>query len=212
MSDTKQAPAAQRLVYIVDDDEAVRDATSMLMQSVGLAVETYARADAFLSAYSSDVIACLVLDVRMPGMSGTELQGVLKERGIDVPIIFITGHGDVPMAVNALQAGAVDFLQKPFRQQELLDRVNAVLDEEAELRASLADRASIQQELDSLTPREQDVMTHLMDGEANKVIAIELGISERTVEIHRARVFEKLGVRNVARLVRKVMAARQATG
>ncbi|MBR9813363.1 response regulator transcription factor [bacterium] len=199
----------ERLVYIVDDDEAVRDSTSMLMQSVGLAVETYPRADAFLSAYRDDVIACLVLDVRMPGMSGTELQSVLKERGIDVPIIFITGHGDVPMAVNALQAGAVDFLQKPFRQQELLDRVNAVLDEEAALRTSLADRASIQQELDSLTPREQDVMRYLMDGEANKVIAIELGISERTVEIHRARVFEKLGVRNVARLVRKVMAARQ---
>lgn len=199
----------ERLVYIVDDDEAVRDSTSMLMQSVGLAVETYPRADAFLSAYRDDVIACLVLDVRMPGMSGTELQSVLKERGIDVPIIFITGHGDVPMAVNALQAGAVDFLQKPFRQQELLDRVNAVLDEEAALRTSLADRASIQQELESLTPREQDVMRYLMDGEANKVIAIELGISERTVEIHRARVFEKLGVRNVARLVRKVMAARQ---
>lgn len=199
----------ERLVYIVDDDEAVRDSTGMLMQSVGLAVETYPRADAFLSAYRDDVIACLVLDVRMPGMSGTELQSVLKERGIDVPIIFITGHGDVPMAVNALQAGAVDFLQKPFRQQELLDRVNAVLDEEAALRASLADRASIQHELESLTPREQDVMRYLMDGEANKVIAIELGISERTVEIHRARVFEKLGVRNVARLVRKVMAARQ---
>ena len=208
MSKTKTG--VERLVYIVDDDEAVRDSTGLLMQSVGLAVEAYPRADAFLNAYRDDVIACLVLDVRMPGMSGTELQSVLKERGIDVPIIFITGHGDVPMAVNALQAGAVDFLQKPFRQQELLDRVNMVLDEEAALRDSLADRASIQQELDSLTPREQDVMGYLMDGEANKVIAIELGISERTVEIHRARVFEKLGVRNVARLVRKVMAARQA--
>lgn len=210
MSKAGDGAGVERLVYIVDDDEAVRDSTGMLMQSVGLKVETYPRADAFLNAFRSDVIACLVLDVRMPGMSGTELQSVLKERGIDVPIIFITGHGDVPMAVNALQAGAVDFLQKPFRQQELLDRVNMVLDEEAALRASLADRASIQQELDSLTPREQDVMKYLMDGEANKVIAIELGISERTVEIHRARVFEKLGVRNVARLVRKVMAARQA--
>ena len=210
MSKAGDGAGVERLVYIVDDDEAVRDSTGMLMQSVGLKVETYPRADAFLNAFRSDVIACLVLDVRMPGMSGTELQSVLKERGIDVPIIFITGHGDVPMAVNALQAGAVDFLQKPFRQQELLDRVNMVLDEEAALRASLADRASIQQELDSLTPREQDVMKYLRDGEANKVIAIELGISERTVEIHRARVFEKLGVRNVARLVRKVMAARQA--
>lgn len=210
MTTSDESAGGERLVYIVDDDEAVRDSTGLLMQSVGLAVETYARADAFLSAYRSDAIACLVLDVRMPGMSGTELQSVLKDRGIDVPIIFITGHGDVPMAVNALQAGAVDFLQKPFRQQELLDRVNTVLDEEAALRESLADRASIQQELESLTPREQDVMKYLMDGEANKVIAIELGISERTVEIHRARVFEKLGVRNVARLVRKVMAARQA--
>lgn len=209
MTKSDKPTDGERLVYIVDDDEAVRDSTSLLMQSVGLAVETYPRADAFLNAFRSDAIACLVLDVRMPGMSGTELQSVLKERGIDVPIIFITGHGDVPMAVNALQAGAVDFLQKPFRQQELLDRVNMVLDEEAALRESLADRASIQQELESLTPREQDVMKYLMDGEANKVIAIELGISERTVEIHRARVFEKLGVRNVARLVRKVMAARQ---
>ena len=178
------------------------------MQSVGLTAETFGRADDFLNALNPDRLACLVLDVRMPGMSGMELQQTLKDRGIDLPIIFITGHGDVPMAVKALQAGAVDFLQKPFRQQELLDKVNAALSEERELRAALADRSVIKEQIASLTPREHDVLHHLMEGDANKVIAIDLGISERTVEIHRARVFEKLDVRNVARLVRKVMAAR----
>lgn len=199
----------QAVVYIVDDDEAVRDSTAMLMQSVGLHVETFARADAFLNELDASRVACLVLDVRMPGMSGMELQQTLKDRGIDLPIIFITGHGDVPMAVKALQAGATDFLQKPFRQQELLDKVNAALTEERELRAALADRAAIKEQIASLTPREHDVLHHLMEGHANKVIAIELGISERTVEIHRARVFEKLDVRNVARLVRKVIAVRE---
>ena len=198
----------QAVVYIVDDDEAVRDSTGLLMQSVGLTAETFGRADDFLNALNPDRLACLVLDVRMPGMSGMELQQTLKDRGIDLPIIFITGHGDVPMAVKALQAGAVDFLQKPFRQQDLLDKVNAALSEERELRAALADRSVIKEQIASLTPREHDVLHHLMEGDANKVIAIDLGISERTVEIHRARVFEKLDVRNVARLVRKVMAAR----
>lgn len=192
----------QAIVYIVDDDRGVRDSLSLLLKSVGLENETYESAADFLAAYRPDRVSCLVADIRMPGISGLELQRELKERHIAIPIIFITGHGDVPMAVGAMKDGAMDFLTKPFRDQELLDRVNAALS-----RAE-ADFKGQQQELEvraryeSLTPREAEVMQMVVEGCANKVIAMDLGVSQRTVELHRARVMQKMAARSLAELVR----------
>jgi FixJ family two-component response regulator len=196
---------ARPTIFIVDDDAAVRDALKLLLRSVGQAVEAYGSAQEFLDAYSEDRPGCLVLDIRMPGMSGLELQQKLNERHSILPIIFITGHGDVPMAVEAMQAGAVDFIQKPFRDQDLIDRINQALDKDANNRLALGERNDIRRRLDTLTPREREVLDLVVHGKANKVIAGDLKLSQRTVEIHRARVMEKMQASSLAHLVRMVL-------
>jgi len=196
-------------VFIVDDDEGVRESLGFLMKSVGLNFSTFASAQQFLDAYDLDVPGCLVLDIRMPGMSGLELQGKLKERQAILPIIFITGHGDVPMAVEAMQNGAVDFIQKPFRDQELLDRINEAMEQDSKNRHGLLQKHDIAARMETLTQREHEVMDLVAAGRANKVIAGDLGVSQRTVEIHRARVMEKMQARSLADLVRMVMRVRE---
>jgi len=193
-------------VYVVEDDDAVRDSLQLVLESVGHSVATYANANAFLDAYDADMAGCLVLDIRMPGMNGMELQRKLNERNSILPIIFVTGHGDVPMAVEAMQQGAVDFVQKPYREQELLEKIARAFALDKENRESLSQRQAIASRLQSLTPRELDVLRLMVEGKANKVIAIDLDISQRTVEIHRARVMEKLEAHSLAHLVRMVMA------
>jgi len=189
-------------VFVVDDDEPVRDAIGMLLDTVDLPYESYASAQEFLDAYDPARRGCLVLDIRMPGMSGLELQQRLEEMRAGLPIVFITGHGDVPMAVEAMKRGAQDFLRKPFDDDELLDSVRRALSAEARHSAEAEQTAALQSRVAELTPREQEVFERVAQGQANKVIAIELGISERTVEIHRSQVMHKTGCRSLAELVR----------
>ena len=196
---------AEPCVFVVDDDEDVRDAVSLLIGSVGLPVRSFPTAQAFLDAYTSDEPGCLVLDVRMPGLSGLDLQERLLSGRVRLPIIFISGHGDIPMAVRAVQAGAVDFLQKPFSDQQLLDRVNQAIDEDRRSRADAADLKAVEGRIELLTPREREVMEKLLEGKVNKIIARELDVSTRTVEIHRARVLQKMEAANVPHLVRMVL-------
>lgn len=192
------------LVYIVDDDEAIRDSLSMLMSSVGLASRTFESAVEFLESYDPAAHSCLVADIRMPGLSGLELQQELNGRGVAMPLLFITGHGDVPMAVKAMQDGAIDFLQKPFRDQDLIDRIHKALQRDSSTRQEQLRVQSLRERLEKLTPREREVMEKVVRGCANKVIAMDLGVSQRTVELHRARVMQKMGVRSLAELVRQV--------
>jgi FixJ family two-component response regulator len=198
-------------VHIVEDDDAVRDSLQMMLRSVGREVQVFASADAFLADYSQDMAGCIVLDIRMPGMNGMELQRKLNELNSILPIIFVTGHGDVPMAVEAMQQGAVDFVQKPYREQELLDKINQAMQLDEENRSSLQHQQAIQERMNALTPREMGVMQLMVEGKANKVIAFDLNISQRTVEIHRARVMEKLNANSLAHLVRMYMAVEQNT-
>ncbi len=191
-------------VFVVDDDAAVRDSLRLLLKSVGLPVEVFESAQDFLDADRDDRPGCLVLDIRMPGMSGLELQVKLNERHSILPIIFITGHGDVPMAVTAMKAGAADFIQKPFRDQDLIDRIHKALERDNERRAVRAETEVIRERLALLTPRETEVMERVVKGQANKVIAMDLGVSQRTVELHRARVMRKLKMRSLAELVHAV--------
>lgn len=192
-------------VYIVDDDDGMRRALSLLLSTVGYKTAAFAGPKEFLEKFKSGAPGCLVLDIRMPGMSGLELQKELNRMGSMLPLIFITGHGDVPMAVQAMKEGAFEFVQKPFRDQDLLDRVNHALEHDRQNRSTLALRADVLQRYESLTPREKQVMQLVVDGAANKVIAIDLGLSERTVEIHRAKVMEKMDARSVAHLVKLQM-------
>src|SRR6201997_2404311 len=192
-------------VFVVDDDEAVRSSLRLLLKSVGLAATALPTAQEFLAKYDPQQPGCLVLDVRMPGMSGLELQEQLNMRGAIIPVIFITGHGDVPMAVEAMQQGAFDFLQKPFRDQDLIERVQRALAKDQLNRAELSERAKVRERFDSLTPREREVLALVTSGKANKVMAADLNVSQRTVEIHRARVMEKMGASSVAQLVRMVL-------
>ncbi|HUL47747.1 MAG TPA: response regulator transcription factor [Steroidobacteraceae bacterium] len=192
-------------VFVVDDDEGVRNSLRFLLRSVGLQTQTQASATEFLDTYKPSQPGCLVLDVRMPGMSGLELQQQLNLRGAVIPVIFITGHGDIPMAVEAMQQGAFDFLQKPFRDQDLIDRIQRALERDGRNRAALDQHAKIRERLDSLTPREREVLALMTRGKPNKIMAAELGVSQRTVEIHRARVMEKSGAASLAQLVRMVM-------
>jgi len=194
-----------QVVYIVDDDEAVRSSLRLLLKSVGLTPNAMGSAREFLTKYDPLQPGCLVLDVRMPEMSGLELQEQLNLQGAIIPVIFITGHGDVPMAVEAMQAGAFDFLQKPFRDQDLIDRIQRALEKDRSNRSALTERNTIRERLESLTPREREVLTMVTSGKANKVMASDLGVSQRTVEIHRARVMEKMGATSLAQLVRMVM-------
>src|ERR1700743_2496041 len=180
-------------VYVVDDDDGMRRALSLLLNTVGYKTAAFATPAEFLEKFKPDSAGCLVLDIRMPGMSGLEVQQQLNRMGSMLPVIFITGHGDVPMAVQAMKEGAFEFVQKPFRDQDLLDRINHAIKQDQENRSTLALKADVAQRLASLTPRERQVMDLVVDGAANKVIAIDLGLSERTVEIHRAKVMDKMG-------------------
>ena len=189
-------------VFIVDDDAAVRDSLSFLMQSVGLQTESFDSADAFLQAEPIERAGCLLLDIRMPGMSGLELQGSLEERGIRLPVIFISGHADVPMAVRALKAGAFDFVEKPFNDQLLLDCVQRAIESDRQQRQSEAQLDEWRERMETLTPREREVMELVVDGAANKVISATLGVSLKTVEAHRARVMDKLKAESLSHLVR----------
>ena len=193
------------VVMVVDDDAGVRNAMRALLKSVGLNCALFASAQEFLDAYQPSQLGCLVLDIRMPGMSGMELQQQLNMRGAVIPVIFMSGHGDIPMAVEAMQHGAFDFLQKPFRDQDLLDRIQRAIARDAELRKSLGEHERIKAHLESLTPREREVLDLMTQGKQNKVVGQELGVSPRTIEIHRARVMEKMGARSVAELVRMML-------
>jgi two-component system, LuxR family, response regulator FixJ len=192
------------IVYLVDDDDAVRDSLGMLFKSIGLEHDAYASALDFLRDYDPAKHSCLVADIRMPGLSGLELQQRLNEQRAEIPIIFITGHGDVPMAVTAMKSGAADFIQKPFRDQDLIDRINKALARDRDRRKERVEQDEIRGRIALLTPREKEVMQCVVRGQANKVIAMDLGVSQRTVELHRARVMKKLKLRSVAELVHAV--------
>ncbi len=191
-------------VFIVDDDEAVRQSTAWLIESIGIQVRTFISADEFLEQYNNEQ-GCIVMDVRMPGMSGIEAQDEMNSRGINLPLIFITGHGDVPMAVRALKKGAFDFIEKPFNDQLLLDSIQRGLKNNTEAMRSLIHNESINQRIASLTPREKEVMERVTDGKPNKVIALELNVSIKTIEVHRARMMEKMAVGSVAELVKTAL-------
>ena len=193
------------VVMVVDDDSGVRNAMRALLKSVGLNAALYASAQEFLGAYDPHQPGCLLLDIRMPGMSGMDLQQELNLRGAVVPVIFMSGHADIPMAVEAMQHGAFDFLQKPFRDQDLLDRIQRAIARDAERRLALGERERIRTRLDSVTDREREVLELLTKGKQNKQIAQELGVSPRTIEIHRARVMEKMEAQSVAELVRMML-------
>lgn len=195
-------------VFVVDDDDAVRDSLRLLMRSAELRVETFASAAAFLESYDVERSGCLVLDIRMTGMSGLELQAELARSHCILPVIFVTGHGDVGTAVRAMQDGAFDFLEKPFDGQALLDSVKRALEHDARGRRELGARERILERLSGLTPREREIMDRIVDGDANKAIAYDLGISERTVEIHRSRVMTKMQAGSLAHLVRIALKAR----
>ena len=191
------------IVFVVDDDPSIRKSLNLLLSSAGYGVKTFASAKEFLeSERDSPGPACLVLDVKMPGLSGLDLQKELKSRNYDLPIIFITGHGDIPMSVQAMKKGAVDFLPKPFDDGELLGAVNEAFLKDSQARADLDEQKHIMQRLDSLTPREHEVLSYLITGMLNKQIAYELIISERTVKAHRKQVLDKMGVDSIAELVR----------
>jgi FixJ family two-component response regulator len=194
-------------VYVVDDEAAARSAIESLMQSVGLRIETFASAADFLQSgivqnRKADGPGCLVLDVRLPGMSGIELQRALTLAGVNIPIIFITGHGDIPMSVEAMKAGALEFLTKPFRGQELLDAIHNALERNRATREDEARHAELRRRLETLTPRERQVMQLVITGLLNKQIGAELGASERTIKIHRAQVMRKMGADSLPDLVR----------
>lgn len=195
-------PAAT--VFVVDDDVAVRESLSLLIRSMGLDVETFDSAQSFLSGCDPARPGCLVLDIRMPGMSGLDLQDALGAHGIGLPVIFITGHGDVTLAVRAMKAGAIDFIEKPFNDQQLLDRINQAIELDRVNRDVRDAREAAAARLALLSPREREVMERVVRGEANKVVAADLGLSERTVEIHRAKVMAKTGARSLAELVAMV--------
>ncbi len=195
-------------VFIVDDDAEVRDSLKMLIESVGLVTETYDSAQAFLDKFEPARPGCLILDVRMRGMSGLSLQQELNKKPLSPPIIIITGHGDVQMAVRAVKAGASEFLEKPFNEQQLLDSIHIALEQDAEQRGKALKLAEIQQRLDRLTEREKEVMELVVNGMLNKNIAHELNISQSTVEAHRSRVMEKMEARTLSDLMRMIISLR----
>jgi RNA polymerase sigma factor (sigma-70 family) len=190
------------IIYIVDDEPVVLRTLQGLIETVGLQAVTFTSAQEFLRYNHVDAPSCLVLDVRLPQISGLDLQEVMNESGIQIPIIFITGHGDIPMSVRAMKAGAVDFLQKPFNHQELLDAVHKALERNRQERALRKEHKSLHELFDSLTPREQQVMALVISGMLNKQAAGELGVSEKTIKVHRARVMEKMQAESLADLVR----------
>ena len=196
---------ARAPVYIVDDDEAVRQGLGALLRAKGFAVEAFASADAFLNGVKAQVSGCALVDIRLPRMSGLELQREMKRRGMRLPVIIITGHGDVPVAVAALKAGAVDFLEKPFDSLAILAAIDEALRQAASDTERGLDRETLAQRVERLSPREREVMDLVVEGQPNKAIAHRLKIALRTVEIHRARVMEKTGARNLSELVRMAL-------
>lgn len=202
---------AQPTVFIVDDDSAMRDSLGFLIGSVGRKVETYASAEEFLDAYDNERPGCIVLDVRMPGLSGLELMEKLGEDRFAPPVVLITGHGDIPMAVRALKAGAFDFIEKPFSDQVLLERIQQALQQDTSDRASEHDRSDIERRAARLTTRENQVFELVVDGKPNKVVASDLGLSQKTVEVHRAHVMEKMRAESFADLV-KMAVVLEVTG
>lgn len=195
-------------VHIVDDDEAMRDSLEWLLESRGLKVALYPSAEAFLDVFDNSFRGCLVLDVRMPGMNGLALHQELHARGSTLPVIFITGHGDVPMAVSALKKGAADFIEKPFNNQDMLQLIESCMRQDRDAAAKRAEDASVAQRLDRLTQREREVLQLIVAGKLNKQIADDLGISIKTVEVHRSRVMEKMDAGSVAELVQFVLNSR----
>ena len=187
--------------YVVDDDESIRTLWRWLMESNGMAVQTFATAAEFIASYGRDAPGCLVLDLRLPGMSGLELQEYLKRQGIEIPIVFVTGHGDISTAVSALKGGAIDYIQKPFGYREVLSVVEQAFQRDAEIREQHARRALVASRMAALTERELELLRRVIDGKQNKVIAAELEISTKTVEFHRSKMMEKMGVESVAELV-----------
>ena len=194
--------AEEPVVFVVDDDQAVREGTKSLIETVGLRVETFRTAREFLSSARPDAPGCLVLDVRLPGLSGLDLQRELADAGTPIPIIFITGHGDVPIAVHAMKAGAVEFLTKPFRDQQLLDAIQQAIERDRVERRERTELAGLRTRYESLTPREREVMALVVAGLLNKQAAAELGKSEITVKVHRAQVMRKMQAESLADLVR----------
>ncbi len=199
-------------VFVVDDDQAMRTSLQWLIESTGMRVSTFESADAFLAGYAPGRPGCLLVDVRMPGMSGLELQAHLTREGFNLPVIIITGHGDVAMAVKAMKAGALDFIEKPFHDEDLLRSIRRALDYDERRRIGQAARDDLRARLADLTPREFEVMGLVTEGKSNREIASDLGVTPKTVEAHRARVMEKMRADSLADLVRMAMLAGQADG
>lgn len=197
-------------VFVVDDDDALRRATSRLLVSHGFTVKAFASAEEFVAAFDPEASGCLLLDLRMPGQSGLELQRTLGERGATLPIVFLTGHADVPASVHAMKHGAIDFLEKPVNEVQLVDALGRAIARDTEMRALRTERARLQRRYDALTPREREVFDEVVAGQLNKQAAYALGIAERTVKLHRARLLEKMGAASLADLVR--MAERLGLG
>jgi FixJ family two-component response regulator len=193
---------AQPVVFVVDDDDSMRRALSNLIRSVGLQAETFATAADFLAVKLPDAPCCLILDIRLPGLSGLDFQAKLASAKIEVPIIFITAHGDIPMSVRAMKAGAIEFLTKPFRDQDLLDAIQAAIERDRMRREGEKMISILRNKFETLTPREQEVMACVTGGLMNKQIAAEIGVTENTIKVHRGNVTKKMGARSVAELVR----------
>jgi two-component system response regulator FixJ len=196
-----------KTVVVVDDDEAARDSLAALLETAGFSVETFPSAQAFLGGYDPASTGCLLLDVRMPGLSGTQLHQELGRRGIMLPVIIVTGFGDIPMAVAAIKAGALDFIEKPYSDAVILDRVRLALAHASQGRAQTQQASRLRERIELLTPREREVFACLIAGDSNKQAGSRLGISPRTVEIHRARIMEKMRAANLSQLVRMAISA-----
>lgn len=196
------------IVFVIDDEASVRDALALFLESEGLSVKTYDSARSFLGEYQSNFQGCMIVDIRMPGMSGLELQQTLNEQGVDLPVIFLTGHGDVPMSAKAFKAGAMDFIEKPFSDEDLLASIRDAIAKDRALRQLRLQGRRIVKRYSQLTPREKQVMQGVVAGKPNKVIARELGVSPRTIDIHRSRVILKMGAQTLPDLVTMAAAAK----
>jgi len=195
-------PGKESIVFVIDDDPSLRRSTGLLIEVAGFSVQTFGSAEEFLRGRRPDLPGCLVLDVRLPHLSGLELQQELSKAGVHIPIIFMTGHGDIPMTVQAMKAGAIEFLTKPFREQDLLDAIHRAIDSDRTARLERAKLTGLRERYELLTPREREVMAHVVSGLLNKQIAGELGTTEKTVKVHRGHIMQKMQAKSLADLVR----------